>query len=160
VKDNRYVFREPTSIVHMKAESAVVFVYGDGDDITDEQFFEELKRASSEGMGADDAFKALDKDNMRIYFELSDAPPRTVRMSTRRRGRGKAKPKNKKAKGKKRSQKLSKRSKSKKAPSTKATKKKHSTGAKTAQKSKSKAVAKKKATKKRKSKARAKKSKK
>jgi len=81
----RYVFREPDSVIYLEEDASLVFVYGDEEDPTDEEFFEALKTASGKGSGVDAALRELEREKQHIFFSLFAAPPRNTR---RNRGRG------------------------------------------------------------------------
>ena len=65
-----FVFREPTSVERDDENSVIWFIYGNPDPVTDTQFLDEHKKASGQGMGADEAFKALDRDYFKVKFQL------------------------------------------------------------------------------------------
>ena len=86
--ERKYVFPEPDSILH--DDDVVILVYGKQTDESDDAFFEELRRISSQGMGADEAFKALESPSTAIRFILKE-PPKTSGKSRRNPRRGKRK---------------------------------------------------------------------
>lgn len=73
----KYVFREPDSVA--KSGDTIVFIYGDPDGGSDEEFFEALQEASSQGRGASEAFSAIETGHHIITFVLSDPPKRKRR---------------------------------------------------------------------------------
>lgn len=77
VGKTKYVFREPDSVV--KSGDTIVFVYGNPDKGSDDDFFEALQEASSQGKGANEAFSAIDTGHHIITFIISDPPKRKRR---------------------------------------------------------------------------------
>jgi len=75
-RSKKYVFREPTEI--MLSENNVLFVYGDIDTDTDDDFFDQLRNLSMKGYGADEVFKSMSKVSTVITFELTEPPKEKI----------------------------------------------------------------------------------
>jgi len=70
-REEKFVFREPDSIVRAD-ENTILFVYGSEDVDTDDDFFEELRKASEQGLGADQVFKSMQKTSVIVSFTVRE----------------------------------------------------------------------------------------
>jgi hypothetical protein len=72
-KKKKYIFREP-NIIKQQDEKHIMFIYGETDKVTDEEFFKELSDASYQGKGIEEVFKEIDKTMEIIFFEILETP--------------------------------------------------------------------------------------